>query len=320
MPSAERRALSEALSWHARLSSSGDADWDAFTKWLEQDEGHSIAYERVAVTDANLDELLRGQTPSAPARAEAISVSRVIAPPPPRRFMRRYGWAAAAALVPLALAYSLWPEGTDFKPIETAAGEQRTVALADGSKIYLNGDTRILLDRNLMRLAKVERGQASFEIRHDSAHPFTVLIGSSKIQDVGTVFDISMSAASFEVAVADGAIMFNPGDDNIRLGQGGRLEVSARDNSVSVGSTSPRAVGGWRHGYLEYQAEPLEKVAGDIGRSLGTDVIASPGIAFRTFSGVIQIDRDQARFFKRLEGMLGVRAKQTKDGWQLDPA
>ncbi|WP_204309887.1 FecR family protein, partial [Klebsiella michiganensis] len=70
----------------------------------------------------------------------------------------------------------------------TAAGERREVALTDGSKMILNGDTRVaMIDA---RHAELIEGEALFEVRHDAAHPFIVKTGDVTLEDAGTVFNV----------------------------------------------------------------------------------------------------------------------------------
>ena len=41
----------EAVGWVIRLREAGEADWDAFTLWLEADPEHLAAYEEAALAD-----------------------------------------------------------------------------------------------------------------------------------------------------------------------------------------------------------------------------------------------------------------------------
>src|SRR3569832_1930383 len=47
--------MREAVAWHAVLSRD-DADWDAFTAWLEADPANQQAYDTVALGDALVDD------------------------------------------------------------------------------------------------------------------------------------------------------------------------------------------------------------------------------------------------------------------------
>ena len=314
MGSAEDKAHVDAIAWHVRLGSANEEEWEAFTAWLESDPSHREVYDAVEDADADLEAAL-GSRPVIAGRPTpaATQDSR-----PARRWRLAGALAAVAAiLLILVFAYPAAPPGRLLVPTQTAAGETRSVALADGSRIHLNGETRVLLDKADPRVARIEKGEAVFEVAHDAAHPFTIWVGDTRIQDAGTVFNVSLAPSGFEIAVAEGAVVVNPEAENVTLKQGRSLFVPADNGPAIAADVDPRSVASWRRGELIYSAEPLANVAADISRSLGTQVTLAPEIAARTFTGIIVVDRAQPVFFQRLEGLLDVRALRTVTGWQL---
>src|SRR3546814_12300513 len=69
--------------------------------------------------------------------------------------------------------------------IETLAGEHRTVELADGSKIEINGASVVEIDADRPRFARLESGEAMFHVVHRDDDPFVVEPGGAKIVDLG---------------------------------------------------------------------------------------------------------------------------------------
>src|SRR3546814_6237810 len=82
-----------------------------------------------------------------------------------------FGGAVAAALVGAISLQGLGLFG-GTNPIETAPGEHRTVTLADGSTIAINGASRLVLDDDRQRFARLERGEAMFHVVHKDDEPF----------------------------------------------------------------------------------------------------------------------------------------------------
>ena len=74
--------------------------------------------------------------------------------------------------------------GRDLYEISSAPGATRSIIVASGDTITLNGGSSVMLDRKDVRFASLERGEASFGITHDPARPFIVEIGDERIQDV----------------------------------------------------------------------------------------------------------------------------------------
>lgn len=303
----------EAIAWHIRLRAEDSADWAAFAAWLEGDPARSDAYDAVALADAALD--AAGLSRLAPAAANDDEAGARTHP-----FRRRFAWIGAIAAVLLAALFA-WPMlGTARYTVTTAPGEQRSVVLESGSRIALNGDSTIELDRRDARYARLERGEALFDIRHDPAAPFELAIGESRVRDVGTRFNAVRADKAVRIEVAEGAVLYNPDREAVPLKAGQALTDPDGPGKVIVTSQDPRAIGGWRHGGLIYREQALSTIAADLARTLGVAVTVDPAIAAQTFTGTIRVDRDQPRLFARLETLLDVEAHRDGGGWRLEPA
>lgn len=307
-------ALAAAIDWTIRLKDGSADDWRAFTEWLEADPAHLDAWDQVSLADDALGAL----PPAAVPAPEPMPVAEPRFPPRPlaRPSARRWigGGALAAALAGI-VSVALLQTPARYE-IETGPGERRQIALADGSRILLNGDSRIALDRRDARFARLERGQALFTVVHDASDPFEVEAGDDRLVDLGTVFDVVHEAGRLRVAVAEGAVLYNPAGERVRLDPGMVLddEGGAR---VRVGQVETATVGGWARGRLSYAGAPLARVAADLSRATGLRVTVAPAIADRPFTGLIMLDPDRELLFERLSALLGVRAVRSDGGWTL---
>lgn len=76
---------------------------------------------------------------------------------------------------------------------QTGPGERKTIQLPDGGRIVMNAGTRLTF-RYMphSRQVYVARGEASFDVKHDSTRPFTVVTGARKFQATqdGTFFNV----------------------------------------------------------------------------------------------------------------------------------
>lgn len=302
----------EAISWVIRLRDAPAADWEAFTAWLEADPAHATAYEEAALVDIDLDDLPQRQArpilPAAPV--ETV--------PEHRRGSRRafLGWGIAAALVGV-IGITAWPNaGSEFE-VATGPGQHRQVALADGSRIELNGSTRVVLDRENPRFARLESGEALFMVVHDEARPFEVAAGDVELRDLGTRFNVVRGELAFEVAVAEGAVLFNPDREAVELRPGMVLRQVQGARPV-VSRSDPHDVAGWREGRLIYSNADVAQIADDLSRNLGRPVTASPQVAGRNFTGIIILDPNPDTSIARASALLGVEARPEGQGWQLD--
>ena len=297
--------LDEAAAWVVRTRDPAFRHWEALTAWLEADPARNEAYE--AALDAHEAAALLRDAPAEPVMS---------APPRDRRHRPLAGAAMAAALVGL-IGTPFLLHRHDRYMVATGAGEQRTLRLPDGSVIAMNGDSRITLDRKQPRLARLDAGEASFSVVHDDARPFVVKTGRTRILDVGTVFDVLRRPDATDVAVAEGAVVYDPAGAGVKL-TAGRTLHDPDDGPIEIGDAPGEAIGAWRQGRLIYRDAPLAAVASDLARATGNRIAVDPALAARGFTGTIQIrGLDRATLPGRLARLAGARALHGADGWRL---
>ncbi len=310
---AEHDIVDSATLWHIRLSdpSATEAAWAEFTDWLDADPAHSEAYDHVALADASLSDVI------ALGHAELQHAQNDNEAAPVKWYRRRALMAVAASAALAVFAFPSLLFGPDLQTYETKAGETRVIALTDGTVFAMNGGTRVSIDAKMKRFARLESGEAVFTVRHDAAHPFTVETADATLRDLGTVFNVRQDEDSLEVSVADGAVQYNPSADAVTVTAGSRLHVAKGGHDPIVTKADSSTMTGWRSGRLTYQDAKLSVIALDLSRSIGTPVTVSPALANRQFTGLIRVDQDRDLLFRRLEGLLGVQAKNNSRGWQL---
>jgi transmembrane sensor len=298
----------EAAAWFVRLRDDADADWIGFTAWLEMSQTHLSAYEAIAEADADLESWL--------SETRLPASSNDNAPLPHSNRYLVAGWAVAAAIA-LAAGYQAMLPNISTYAVETQAGQHRAIALSDGTRIDMNGDTRLLLRKDDSRFAALDRGEAAFTVVHHADKPFTLAIGNDHLQDVGTVFNVVRTPYGVTTEVAEGSVLFNPQQQALRLDAGKMLTISADGGAAQISDIRRETVAAWRHNKLVYDHAPLSKVADDISRNLGVPVSVAPDIAGHMFSGVIKLGGEQPAFFARLALLLDVTASHHDNSWRL---
>ncbi|WP_333573770.1 FecR family protein [Sphingomonas sp.] len=300
-------AIETAIAWQLRLAAADEAEWAAFIVWLEESPAHAEAYDRVAATDRMV----------ADARfPEPAPIAENDNRPAPRRWLWWTGGVAAAAAVALALVPAMRPAAQTYQ-VATRDGERRAIALDDGTTIELSGGTQLTLDRNDPRVATLDRGEALFQVRHDSAKAFTLKVGGVAVQDLGTVFNVAHLDGRIRVAVAEGAVAFQPDASAVTLRAGDAL--SARDDGADVARTriAPALVGGWRSGRLSFAGQPLGEVAGALKRLYGTNIALRGTLSERPFTGVVHLSGVADRDVPRLAELIGATWRRDGGQWIL---
>jgi transmembrane sensor len=299
---ADQSLIDQAIGWHHHIAQDCDPDWDGFVAWLEADPRHNAAYEEVADAEFELDGLYR--------LAESTPATLVR-----RRTLWRAPLIAASVAAALLGGVMVAQQQGRTQEIATRPGEMRTLALADGTRIVMNGATRIVINERDRRGAELLAGEAKFSVRHDSAHPFALKLGNQQIVDVGTVFNVFRSDRQTRVEVAEGSVRFAEGETRLRLDAGDTL-VSSGDGIVE-GSMPVEAIASWTRGTLVYRAAPLIDVIGDLSRNRGIAIELGPELSNRRFTGVIQLAGSDDELRARVGQLLGANVAKTPDGWTI---
>ena len=145
------------------------------------------------------------------ALAAAFAPAPAIAPATARREHRRFSrrrFAAIAASLVLAAAAALFYVRTLQAPTyATAIGEQRSLALMDGSTVELNSRSKIVVRYTPQgRNVELLQGQALFRVAKDASRPFIVKTGATLVRAVGTEFDVYQKRDGTVVTVVEGRV------------------------------------------------------------------------------------------------------------------
>ena len=304
----------EAILWHVRLRDGDVALWEDFTIWLEADPQHSAAYDEVSIADHGLEMVALPLPALLPVATNENDEAR-----PNRQLLRSIlGGAVAASLVTVGLfTFTSRPIASQRYEVATGAGEHRMLALADGTKIALNGATRLTLDHRDGRFAQLESGEAVFTVKHDPLHPFTLHLGDTEVRDVGTVFNVVREQNETDVQVREGRVIFDPDHNAINLGAGQAVRSVVGATLPIIYARPVETIGSWQSGRLIYRSDGLDIVARDISRNLGVIVVADPALATQRFSGTVMVDHNKQRFFNRLGALLGVKVKKDGTAWRM---
>lgn len=308
--------VDRAIDWHLRQADMSDADWRAFVAWLEADPAHAQAFDTVALDMAMLSE----NADVFPV--ELAPVRQPVAPVPSRRVWQWAGAGvavAAAASLTLAIAPTLTASNGAPYTIETKPGQRQDIALNDGTKIELNGASRLILDHANARIATLESGEATFHVRHDPSNPFTVHSGALVVQDVGTVFNVERDGARLDVQVAEGSVLFQPKHEAVTLRAGSGVSVREDLGSIALTKIDVAKIGAWRSDSIAFAGEPFGRVAVSILRLDGAKLVIDPALSRRPFTGMVRLSGAAERDIPHLAALVGARWQHDGERWVLSP-
>jgi transmembrane sensor len=169
-------------------------DLDKLIAQAAEDPANIIAWERTRSTSHTPQPVTK--TPQTPRRVplSAACIGR----------RRLFSIAASILLATAALAtYILTSSGV----YATALGEQRSLALSDGSTAQLNSLSKIRIRYSEHeRTVDLMQGQALFHVAKDTTRPFIVHIGQTRVRAVGTQFDVYRKGDGTIVTVVEGRV------------------------------------------------------------------------------------------------------------------
>ena len=297
----------EAAEWLARRDRGpwDQEDQTALEHWLGQSLAHSTAFWRLEAAWNRANRLRAARGDGGNRFLQAVS----------NRFTPMLFRAAAAALV-IGVAgtsafYAMQPRDRSY---ETTVGGHETLTLGDGTKVELNTDTKVRVSQD-RRKVWLDRGEAYFDVVHDAAHPFTVMVGEHRVTDLGTKFLVRQNANRIEVSLFEGRAKLDSTAEWSRSRSAtlmpGDVAV-ATANSLSVMKKPEKAMTselGWRRGVLIFRHASLAEAAAEFNRYNRRKLVVEDRAAARlTIDGTFQADNIED-FTRLAQLVLGVRAE-----------
>lgn len=314
-PDTERREA-EAADWYARLSRTPieTEELTRFQRWC-RDENNLKAYN-------DIDDISRAVRRLRDDPAMRAAAQQALARPPERSSKRRSGnWRALGA--GLAFAAVIGAAAVALKTLapdtySTRVGEISSVRLADGSQVRLNTDSKLRVRFSSgQRRVELVRGQAFFEVAHDTTRPFIVSAGPAEVRAVGTQFDVRKSGVEVRVVLAQGRVAIS---DKAVSAKGWTL-TPGQGLVLGRGSSAPRplsvdvdAVTSWRTGRLTFHDITLAEAVEELNR-YGVNKIVLDASAPRqlVINGAFEAG-DISEFVSAAALLYGLKSRQLPNG------
>lgn len=96
-----------------------------------------------------------------------------------------------------------------FQTIKVQNGERYTLHLSDGTKVYLDAGSELCYPTSFAEKREAYlKGEAFFQVTHDSEHPFYVIAKQARVRVLGTKFNVRAwkEIPSVDVAVQQGCV------------------------------------------------------------------------------------------------------------------
>jgi transmembrane sensor len=296
----------QAQGWFVRLNDAdaSEAEWLSFQDWLEADDAHRLAYDRVEQLWIELDEIPASILPA----NEDFPAARP-------RWRMNWLYPAVGLAAAVALTIGVWPMLPDNAAvIYTTAETPRTVELADGSIIHINRHSGLSVRlKPGRREVTLMDGEAAFDVAHDARRPFVITADDHSVHVLGTAFNVISHHDRFSVSVERGVVAVTPADGQtpLRLTAGQRVDQVGRGTAL-LSQVDPARASAWRDGVLVYRGAALDQVGDDLSRYFGKPVNVSPSARDIRFTGVLRVG-EEATMLEQLRELAPVRVSRSPD-------
>lgn len=323
----EAQIRRHAIAWYARLCSgeATQADREAWQRWYQAHPDHQHAWQRLASMQTTLRRV--------PGHIAAPTL-RAAHQPERRRVLRGLAVVASGG----SLAYLSW-QAADTSGVQggwrawladhrTGTGEQRSVLLADGSRLMLNTRTSadVAMDAS-HRLVTLRDGEILVETAKPQAsaardaRPFMVATPQGRILALGTRFTVRTQGERTAVTVLEDAVEIRaaqrPGQVvTLRAGQ----QVSLHSDGIGEPEQADAGSADWAQGSLVVNDWRLDDVVAELSRYRRGRLVCDPAVAGIRVSGAFPLD-DTDKALAVLTRAFPVRASGMTRYWvSLVPA
>ncbi len=175
-------------------------------------------------------------------------------------------------------------------------GEKSELTLPDGTHITINADTKLRIPSNFSASNRQLdlAGEAYFNVKHDSEHPFIVKTESINIEVLGTSFDLSCYPDEEMVTTIldEGKIRFAGANNNkvngtyLKPGETAYYHKSSGVFKVQETVKTDKA-SSWKQGVISFKDMPFYLLAKKIERQYDVEIEIDESLKFEKYTGEI---------------------------------
>jgi transmembrane sensor len=316
MAEPSHQTLEQAAEWFALLRD-GQASHEhkiAWRNWLEAKPEHKKAWLYVEKISHSFETLQ--QTPNPQSTADNLYHANQRLRQRRRLLSGLLSIAVIGSVGQLSwnrkwLPDSVMAINADYR---TGVGQQRQIALADGSQLWLNTASAINIDYTAQhRRIELLHGEIYIETAKDPGRSFVVDTTHGRLTALGTQFNVMSHPDDIELAVYEGAVAvqtLNHQQAELQAGERSRFnadQIQAKQHVI----TAQQA---WRQGLLVAEDMTLQDLISELNRYHYGYIIIADEIAQLKVYGSFPVNETE-RALSMLTRVLPIQVRQVFPGW-----
>lgn len=190
--------------------------------------------------------------------------------------------------------------------------------LTDGTVITLNKGSAIhVASAGLQRkrLVNMGAGEVFFNVARDRRRPFEVTVGNTRVQVLGTSFNIRKDGDRIEVIVSTGRVRVRHGRQTYELTAAQRLVIDGKTDTISRDEVTGELYRHYVNDRFVLKNTPLQKVIEVLAEVYGQPIsIERPEVAKLTLTATFERDSLE-RIMDVIAETLAVTVEKKGDNW-----
>ncbi|NWJ50367.1 MAG: FecR family protein [Bacteroidetes bacterium] len=201
-----------------------------------------------------------------------------------RDFIIRYSKYAAIFILLITIPFVFWLANKE-SPIELTTVKVgmsdpiKTITLPDGTKVWINNGSTfsypVAFSRNERKV--IIDGEAYFDVKTDSLHPFLVDAGAIRVRVYGTSFNVKTNIPNktIETTLVKGrvSVQNNQGEDLARLVPGEIARYENKTKEIKVSQVNTELLTSWHNGLVIFNKAMLSEITKKIEEVYNVKII-----------------------------------------------
>lgn len=151
--------------------------------------------------------------------------------------------------------------------ITTPRGKDYELTLPDGSRVWINADSRLEFPERFVGSSRTVRleGEAYFEVSKDPKHPFIVNTDYFTTRVLGTTFNLNAySLKTASIVLVEGSVSVSAGKNEVQLNPGQQFAMA--NGRPAIQDVDPYPFVQWREGFFYFDNSTLYEIMQSLGR------------------------------------------------------
>lgn len=199
------------------------------------------------------------------------------------------------------LSYQALPDagsaGNGYNTVSTPRGGTYRLQLPDGTRVWLNADTKITYPVAFGPSSRsvTVQGEAFFEVATKANQPFIVITATSQTTVLGTAFNVNAYSdrPSSTITLLRGKVQVSATGGSKVLQPGQQVGINAK-GALHQQQVDTTAVVAWKNGLFDFRSTDMATIMYQLEKWYDIHAVLQGGIGSRHFTGVFPRSYDAA--------------------------